>query len=213
MRRAPRDTKEDLKTRRSLLERLANPEDQEGWDLFYHLYSQLVYRFAIQRGLSDAEAKDVVQDTFLCVNKKVKDFNYDPAIGSFRSWLLHTTQWRISDQLKKRGQLHAAMAADEEDDSSRTAIIERLADGAFEQQNDTWDQEWRASLVEMALDRLKDKIGAKQFQVFELYVLKGWPVLKVAQTLGVNVGQVYLTKHRVAKLVKRQVQDLMPQFI
>lgn len=213
MRRAPRDTKDDLKTRRSLLERLANPEDHEGWERFYNLYSQLVYRFAIQRGLSDAEAKDVVQETFLCVNKKVKEFNYDPAIGSFRSWLLHTTQWRIADQLKKRGPLHAAMVSEDEDASARTAIIERLADGAFEQQNDSWDRSWRASLVEMALERLKDKIGAKQFQVFELYVLKGWPVLKVAQTLGVNVGQVYLTKHRVAKMVRREVQDLKLQLI
>lgn len=212
MRRAPRDTNDDLKTRPSLLHRVGNPEDQEGWELFYNLYSQLVYRFAIQRGLSDAEAKDVVQETFLSVSKKVKDFKYDPEIGSFRSWLLHTTQWRIADIKKKRGRLHEAMAQEEET-TARTALVERLADGTFDQQNDTWDQEWRASLVEVALDRLKGKVGAKQFQVFELYVLKRWPVLKVAQTLGVNVGQVYLTKHRVAKMVKQEIQELKTQLI
>jgi RNA polymerase sigma factor (sigma-70 family) len=212
MRRAPRDTNDDLKTQPSLLGRVGNPEDHEGWDLFYSRYSPLVYRFAIQRGLSDAEAKDVVQETFLTVSKKVKEFKYDPTIGSFRSWLLHTTQWRIGDVKKKRGHLHEAMAQ-EEDTSARTALIERLADGTIDQQNDAWDQEWRASLVEVALDRLKGKVGAKQFQVFELYVLKQWPVLKVAQTLGVNVGQVYLTKHRVAKMVKREIQELKTQLI
>ena len=81
-----------IPTRRSLLSRLKNWEDQESWNDFSRIYRQLVYGVARQAGLNDAEADDVVQETFLAVAKKIREFKYDPAIGSFKSWLLHTTQ-------------------------------------------------------------------------------------------------------------------------
>jgi RNA polymerase sigma-70 factor (ECF subfamily) len=200
-----------LQTRPSLLERLRSPDDRESWQEFYDLYAQLVYRFAMHRGLTDAEAKDVVQETFLCLSKQLKEFRYDPAVGSFRSWLLHTTQWRVADQLKKRGP--AAPEGEGEDDSRHCGAMERLADQAFEHQEQDWDEDWRQSVFNLAIDRIRQEIGAKQFQVFDLYVLKEWPVGKVAQTLSVNVGQVYLTKHRVLKMIKREIKNLKLQLI
>jgi RNA polymerase sigma-70 factor (ECF subfamily) len=209
---SPRSQPDDkLRTRASLLERLRSLDDRDSWQEFYDLYGQLVYRFAIQRGLTDAEAKDVMQETFVCMSRRLKEFKYNPAIGSFRSWLLHTTQWRVADQLKKRGPGHEAVETD--DDSSRAGTLERLADQAFEHQADGWDRDWRHSLFDLAVDRVKKELGARQFQVFDLYVLKEWPVTKVAQTLGVNVGQVYLTKHRVMKMIRREIRDLQNQLI
>jgi hypothetical protein len=38
----------------------------------------------------------------LFLAKQMEGFKYDPQIGSFKGWLLHTTQWWISDQLRKR---------------------------------------------------------------------------------------------------------------
>jgi RNA polymerase sigma-70 factor (ECF subfamily) len=39
-------------------------------------------------------------------------------------------------------------------------------------------------------------------------VIKEWPVKKVAGTLGVSPGQVYLAKHRVSALVKKEIANL-----
>jgi RNA polymerase sigma-70 factor (ECF subfamily) len=36
-------------------------------------------------------------------------------------------------------------------------------------------------------------------------VIKKTPVQKVARTLGVNAAQVYLAKHRVGNLLKKEV--------
>ena len=44
--------------------------------------------------------------------------------------------------------------------------------------------------------------------MFDLYVLKQWPVKEVARALDVSVGQVYVTKHRIARLVKKEIQKL-----
>jgi hypothetical protein len=39
-------------------------------------------------------------------------------------------------------------------------------------------------------------------------VLKEWPVREVAQTLGVNMGRVYVAKHRISALVEREVKRI-----
>ena len=91
-----------IPTRRSLLNRLKNWDDQESWKDFFDTYSKLIYGVAIQAGLNDTEAQEVVQETVIAVAKQMEVFKYDPRIGSFKGWLLHTTRWRISDQLRKR---------------------------------------------------------------------------------------------------------------
>lgn len=85
-----------IPTRRSLLNRLKDWGDQAGWQEFFDTYWRLVYKVALKAGLTETEAQEVVQETLLEVAKKMPGFNYDPAAGSFKSWLLHTTRWKIS---------------------------------------------------------------------------------------------------------------------
>jgi len=56
-----------IPTRRSLLSRLKDWDDQESWKDFFDTYWKLVYGVAIKAGLSDQEAQDVVQETVLSV--------------------------------------------------------------------------------------------------------------------------------------------------
>ena len=58
------------------------------------------------------------------------------------------------------------------------------------------------------MERVKRQVNLKHAQIYDLYVVKQWPVRKVADTLGVNVGQVYLAKHRFSKLLKKELQRL-----
>src|ERR1043166_1070615 len=91
-----------LPTRNSLLTRLKNWDDNDGWKRFFDTYWRLIYGAAIKSGLSDDEAQDVVQETILSVAKKMNEFKYDPALGSFKGWLLTLTRWRITDHIRKR---------------------------------------------------------------------------------------------------------------
>src|SRR5438093_6906525 len=91
-----------LATRRSLVERLANWEDQRRWQEFFDTYWKLIYSAARQSGLTDSEAQEVVQETVITVAKNIDKLKYDPAIGSFKGWLLQITRWRIADQFRKR---------------------------------------------------------------------------------------------------------------
>ena len=207
MRRGP-DVR--IPTRRSLLTRLKNWDDQEGWREFFDTYWNLIYGVAIKAGLGDAEAQDVVQETVIAVAKKMQDFHYDPSIGTFKSWLLHTTRWKIADQFRKRLRPEQARTR-QPDEGTRTATVNRIPDPSGLELEAVWDQEWEQNLMEVALQRVKRQVTARQFQIFDLYVLKEWPVGKVARSLGVSMGQVYLAKHRIAHLVKKAVRNLQAE--
>src|SRR6186713_2718988 len=115
-----------LATRRSLVERLTNWEDQRHWQEFFETYWRLIYGVARKSGLTDAEAQDVVQETVITVAKNIT--NYEREAGSFKGWLLHITRWRIADQFRKRAPAEKQQL--KRDDSRRaTATIDRVPDG------------------------------------------------------------------------------------
>ena len=197
-----------LVTRRSLVERLANRDDQKHWQEFFETYWKLIYGFARKAGLNDAEAQDVVQETIITVSKKIDSLKYDPSVGTFKGWLLHITRWRIADQFRERdpAAAHAVHAA--VDDDRRTATIERVPDQSNAELEAAWDAEWKANLLEAAMTRVKRRVDARQFQIFDCYVVKEWPAGKVAKELRVNIAQVYLARHRVAALIRNEVKLL-----
>lgn len=196
-----------LPTRQSLLCRLRELGDDQSWLDFFQTYWRLIYGAGLRAGLSDAEAQDVVQETVLAVHKHMPDFKYNPALGSFKGWLLQLTRWRIIDHLRKR-QTQDRLLVHSSGDEPGTSLIESVPSSADEAMTTYWETEWERELLAAAIERVKAKVKPKQFQIFDLYVLKEWPLSKVTQTLGVNLGQVYLAKHRITALIKKQVAAL-----
>ena len=58
-----------------------------------------------------------MQETVITVAKNIDKLKYDPAIGSFKGWLLQITRWRIADQFRKRepGNAKRRRSADDRD--------------------------------------------------------------------------------------------------
>lgn len=205
-------------TRLSLIEKLADWEDQRTWDEFYQTYWRLIFSVSTKAGLSRDEAFDVVQETVLSVAKQwQKGQKYDPEKGSFKSWLMNITRWRIADQFRKKQRNPAANGQSgqvDHDGSERiTDTIERLEDeAAGEVLDKMWDNEWKANLSEVALERVKKQVAPKQYQIFDAYVIKDWDVDRVKEELGVSSSQVYLAKHRVGGMVKQEIKKLQEEF-
>ncbi len=207
------DSKDDsYPTRPSLLQRVRNTQDQESWREFHDIYRKLIFGFAIKAGLTEGEAEEVVQETLIAAAKHLPEFRYDPKVCSFKTWLLNLSNWRVQDQLRRRqapSPRHAGPARyDSADDASRTSTINRIPDPGGLELDALWDKEWHAALLDAALAKVKPQVDLKQWQIFDLYVLKEWSVKEVARALGVSAGRVYLAKHRVSVLVKKELKKL-----
>ena len=152
------DAADLLPTRRSLLDRLRNWEDQASWREFFNTYWKFIYSVAVKSGLSDQEAEDVVQETVLSVAKKMPEFVYDPAVCSFKGWLMHVSRLRIVDQLRRRQPaFQQGPAGDRE--SRQTATVERVPDPASGGELEAaWDGEWERNLVDAAMERVKLRV-------------------------------------------------------
>ena len=195
------------KTRKSLIARLDNWEDQRTWDEFYQTYWRLIYSVAVKAGLRQDEAFDCVQETILSIAKQSKKKLYDPEQGSFKTWLMSMTRWRINDQFRKR-EKDTAMMGGEWDNDRKTAVIDRIEDPAGEVLSRLWNIEWQKNIADAALSRVKAQVSPKQYQIFDCYVIKQWDAKKVHDKLNVSMAQVYLAKHRVGAVLKRELAKL-----
>jgi RNA polymerase sigma-70 factor (ECF subfamily) len=199
-------------TRSSLLRRVKDTEDQPSWREFNDIYGKLIFRFAIKAGLTEDEAQEVVQETMISAARHLPGFRYDPKVCSFKTWLLNLSAWRVQDQLRKRQAPSAPQPSrpgnDSTDTASRTSAVERVPDPAGGPLEAIWDEEWRTNLLDTALARVKARVDARQWQIFDLYALKQWPVADVVKALGVNAGRVYLARHRISSLLKGELKRL-----
>lgn len=200
------DDEDLLPTRQSLLSRLKDWRDQDSWKEFFDTYWKLIYSAALRAGLTDAEAQDVVQETVISVSKSMAASAYDPSKSSFKTWLMRLTGWRILGQLKKR--LPAHRSSGPKTSTSETDTVERIPDESIPSLQAVWDEEWESNLFEAAIRRVKAKADPKQYQVFDLYARKNWPVGKVARDMRITRASVYVAKHRITNLIKKEIARL-----
>lgn len=200
-----------IPTRMTLIDRLKQWDDRQSWKEFFDTYWRLIYGVAIRSGLTPDEAQEVVQETVISVSKNIGKFKADASFGSFKSWLMQLTRWRITDQIRKRPKEEIARihsSSDRPNDDTSTATVERIADDSSNGLDAIWDEEWQKNLVQAALERVKRRVAAKHFQIFYTHVIEGVPVMKVARMLGANVAQIYLVKHRLSPMLKRAIQEI-----
>lgn len=194
-----------LPTRRSLISRLRNCEDEESWQTFFRTYWKLIYSVAVRRGCTDAEAEEVVQETVISVARKMPEYRYDPAMCSFKGWLMHVTNWRVIDRIRKRlpgGATPIAL------DSAAAKLVDEIANPGASDLELLWDEEWQKNLLDAALERVKRRVNPEHYQIFYLLLVKQQPPRKIASLLKISVGRVYVAKHRVGALVQQEIKTL-----
>jgi RNA polymerase sigma-70 factor (ECF subfamily) len=202
------DSSELAPTRLSLLERLRDLDDHSSWQEFFDTYWRLIYCAAIKAGLCDADAEDVVQQTIIGIARNMENFRYQPEVCSFKGWLMHVTRSRIVDHLRRTRSpkysfvpLPSDTRTGEEGQVACDATSEKVFEGL-------WDEEWRKNLLEAAMERLKHKVAPEHYQIFYLHSVKGMSARDVGELLGASIPKVYVVRHRVARLIKREIRML-----
>ena len=183
-------------THRTLLARLADAHDQTAWRDFHQRYAELIRGFARRRGAQPADCDDVVQEVLMALQKAMPGFTYDPARGTFRSYL-KTIALRALDRRFRKNTAAASLELD--GDAEPTA-----PDDEAEQ---AWETEWRRYHLRLAMRAIEVEFNARERRAFELYGVAGRPVNEVARTTGLSVEHVYAAKSRIVKRLGELVAD------
>ena len=176
-----------------------------GWDEFCRIYVPLIQSVALKSGCTRDESEEVVQETLISLSKEMPKFKPDPSHGSFSGWLMRITERRIIDQLRKRppagrfAELHAP--------ATSTPPMNRIPDTTATL-DESWETDRQKLVLKRAMERLKTRVQPGHFKIFYLAVMKDQSVQDVAKALGVSRAQVYLVKHRLSALLKRETIQL-----
>jgi RNA polymerase sigma factor (sigma-70 family) len=202
-----------IQTRPSLLSGLKKPDDVDSWNEFYRVYGRVVRDFALKAGLTETEADEVVQETAIGIARHLSEYRSDPKCR-FKTWLLNLASWRVKDQFRRRN-AQARRTGQEApfrgDDTARNSLLDGIADHAASL-DALFESEWRENLFSLALERIKSKFSLKQIQIFDLVVLKEWPAAEVARSLGVTLGNVYVTRHRISAALRKESACIESEF-
>ena len=191
-------------TRSTLLGRLKDLDNQQAWQEFFDVYWVLLFNFARRAGLNEADAEEVVMDTVETVARKIEDFEYNRQRGRFKGWLLTIVRFKLGDRFRKKKR---------QAEKGEIASLDDVGEGHILDTDSTdlekiWDAEWQKRMVDMALERVKQLVGHKQYQIFHCYVIQEQEAGDVADFLGVSKSQVYVAKNRVGKIFEAELKLL-----
>jgi RNA polymerase sigma-70 factor (ECF subfamily) len=191
-------------TRVSLLVQIRDGANHAAWQEFVSLYGPVVYGFARQRGLQDADAADVVQDVFRSVSSSIGRLDYDRHQGTFRGWLFTITRNKVFNFLSAR-RIRPQGSGD--------TTTNRLLDSqpSESEGSDVWELEYQRRLAALAMDRIKEEFQANTWQAFWLTAVEGVGAPDAARRLRMSAGAIYVAKSRVLARLKDEVEVLRQQ--
>lgn len=173
-------------TRATLFLRLnaVGAEREVAWAEFCRRYEPIIAAFARSRGARPHEVAELVQAVITSFFGVQPRFVYDPAKGSFRSYLKAC----VCNELRRIRR-----------SASRPGIAEPSQQNAQSKEDeDVWEATWRRQCLQLALDQLRNSCGETNvFQAFEATVIHERDPAEVGRSLGMSRDSVYQAKSRL----------------
>ena len=187
----------DSQTSLTLMEMLRrHPKDAGAWDRFVRRYRPKIYGWCRARGLQEADAEDVAQDVIAILTRKMASFQYDPS-RRFHAWLRTITYHALSDLIASR-----CRAIGEQP----TPLVETIEarDDLQRRLDELFDRE----LLELAMSRVRQRVATATWDAFRLTTFEGHSGAEASRLLGIPVASVFVSKHRVQKMLREEIARL-----
>ncbi len=184
-------------TRSSVLAGVAAGKDEAAWARFFDIYAGFVFGVARRRGLSQADADEIVQQVMgELVNGNALD-SYDRAKGGFRAWLARRVTWRVDNYRRDDEARFAAEAKFAEATAEATAAdLERM-----------FEEEWRAAVLEEALRRLREEANPTHFSAFYASAIENLDSAAVQRMNGITAGNLYQIRRRLGQRLRTLLEE------
>lgn len=168
---------------------------------FVEIYEPAAYRQFRKCGLQDADARELMQDLFVAVNRQIAGWEVAKERGSFRGWL-----WRVARNLvinwMKHGQRRMVALG-----GSESPMFDQLAVEDCPESTE-FDRELRRSMFHRASELVRQEQSPKAWQAFWETAVAGKAPAVVAQALGMSDGAVRVAKCRILTRLKEVVSTL-----
>lgn len=187
-------------TSSSLLDR-ARADDRAAWERLVGLYAPLVYGWCRNAGLQPEDARDIGQEVFSAVHRKVADFRHDREGDTFRGWLRTITKNKIKDYFRSRQVA-----------SGGSDALQRLHEVPAEE-GDTTDglnpSDETKVLFQQAVRLIRGEFSERDWLAFNSVVVNERSPADVAEELDISVNSVYLAKSRILKRLRGEFQEVI----
>lgn len=194
------------RTSATLIRRVKDLDDADGWNEFFTRYRQLVLSIARRHGLHQAEAEEVAQDVFTRVARNIGVFELGGRTGAFRRWLGQLTRWCALDARRRRSPFESLDLTGSGEPA--VDVAERLAaltsPAAAGPDQTVMERDFEALL----LQRLQQLVAPKDFRIYQMITFEGLSPVQVAETLGIRRGTVDTILCRVRQAGRRELERL-----
>lgn len=172
------------------------------WQQLVDLYAPLVRSWCLASGVRAAEAPDVVQDVFLAVHRKVREFVPRRDTGGFRGWLWTIARNRIHDyfrRLRDREQATGGSTALQWLHTQATDVPEEPPESPGE----------LTAVMHRALEYVRSEFQAQTWEAFWSTTALGRSTADVADQLGVTPAAIRQSRSRVLRRLRQQLGDTL----
>lgn len=187
----------------SLLLRIRNAQDNGAWREFMDLYSPVIRDYCLRERLQSSDADDIVQDVVSMVSSAIRNFEYDPAKGRFRSWLGTITANRIRNHFAKLSNRNHRSLNGIDSGASQVSNSQTYVDP-----DSAWAELFTERVFQVAWTRIRPEISEVQCSCFEATWVRNEDAADVAKSMKIPVHQVYVNKSRVLKRLEAEVRVL-----
>lgn len=152
---------------------LLKSKDQKGFSILYNNYSGALYGVINRIILSEDDANDLLQDTFLKIWKNID--NYDPSKGSIFTWMMNIARNISIDRVR---------SADFRDSSQNISMEDNVI---FQVDN---EYQTVQDIDSIGLKKVVDNLRPEYRQLIDLIYYKGYTQAEVSEEYGIPLGTV-----------------------
>jgi len=162
--------------------------DKDAFRWVVQTHQRMLFSLALKMLCDEEEAKDMVQETFIRVWQRIRDYNPEKA---FTTWIYTIASRLCLDRLKRMNRI-IAMPDD-------AMVVRRFASNS-DSQRTLENQEWVA-MVRTMVEGLSDK----QRLVFTLCQLEGLSSEETEQITGMDAQQVKSNLYVARKTIRKRL--------
>ncbi len=154
----------------------------------YYRYGTDMYQICLMHAKNEADASDILQESFIKVFKNIHTFKFQGALGG---WIRRTVVYTAINAYKKK--------------QRETKLVVSMPETGYV---DFSVNEIANDLEPSQIVKLVNQLPKKAQQVLKLYAIEGFKHQEIAEMLEISVGTSKSQLNRAKKLLQQAIKEL-----